>query len=253
MRAGKLASERDELFRRASAAPVRASLTDALRGPEVALICEVKRSSPSKGGISPNLKVASRVRAYRDGGAAGLSILTEPESFGGSLQDLSEAASAVELPLLRKDFLVSDLQLAEARAAGASAALIIARALPPAHVVELARAAADLGLDALVEVRDEAELDTALESGAPIIGVNTRNLETLEMNPAVAESLIPRIPRDRLAVYESGIASRSDVERAARTGADAVLVGSILSASDDAEHAVRSLAGVPVNRSADRV
>jgi indole-3-glycerol phosphate synthase len=241
------------LFRRASAAPVRASLTDALRGPEVALICEVKRSSPSKGGISPNLKVASRVRAYRDGGAAGLSILTEPESFGGSLEDLSEAASAVELPLLRKDFLVSDLQLAEARAAGASAALIIARALPPARVIELARAAADLGLDALVEIRDEAELDTALESGAQIIGVNTRNLETLEMNPAVAESLIPRIPRDRVAVYESGIASRSDVERAARTGADAVLVGSSLSASNHAEQAVRNLAGVPVSRSADRV
>lgn len=253
MRAGKLASERGELFRRASAAPVRASLTDALRGPEVALICEVKRSSPSKGGISPNLKVASRVRAYRDGGAAGLSILTEPESFGGSLEDLSEAASAVELPLLRKDFLVSDLQLAEARAAGASAALIIARALPPARVIELARAAADLGLDALVEIRDEAELDTALESGAQIIGVNTRNLETLEMNPAVAESLIPRIPRDRVAVYESGIASRSDVERAARTGADAVLVGSSLSASNHAEQAVRNLAGVPVSRSADRV
>lgn len=232
---------------------MRASLTDALRGPEVALICEVKRSSPSKGGISPNLKVASRVRAYRDGGAAGLSILTEPESFGGSLEDLSEAASAVELPLLRKDFLVSDLQLAEARAAGASAALIIARALPPARVIELARAAADLGLDALVEIRDEAELDTALESGAPIIGVNTRNLETLEMNPAVAESLIPRIPRDRVAVYESGIASRSDVERAARTGADAVLVGSSLSASNHAEQAVRNLAGVPVSRSADRV
>ncbi len=241
------------MFRRASAAPVRASLTDALRGPEVALICEVKRSSPSKGGISPNLKVASRVRAYRDGGAAGLSILTEPESFGGSLEDLSEAASAVELPLLRKDFLVSDLQLAEARAAGASAALIIARALPPARVIELARAAADLGLDALVEIRDEAELDTALESGAQIIGVNTRNLETLEMNPAVAESLIPRIPRDRVAVYESGIASRSDVERAARTGADAVLVGSSLSASNHAEQAVRNLAGVPVSRSADRV
>lgn len=232
---------------------MRASLTDALRGPEVALICEVKRSSPSKGGISPNLKVASRVRAYRDGGAAGLSILTEPESFGGSLEDLSEAASAVELPLLRKDFLVSDLQLAEARAAGASAALIIARALPPARVIELARAAADLGLDALVEIRDEAELDTALESGAQIIGVNTRNLETLEMNPAVAESLIPRIPRDRVAVYESGIASRSDVERAARTGADAVLVGSSLSASNHAEQAVRNLAGVPVSRSADRV
>jgi indole-3-glycerol phosphate synthase len=253
MRARNLASEREELFRRASAAPERASLADALRGPTVALICEVKRSSPSKGVISADLHVTSRVRAYRDGGAAGLSVLTEPDSFGGSLQDLREAASAVELPLLRKDFLVSDLQLAEARAEGASAALIIARALPPAVVIELARAAADLGLDALVEVRDEAELDTALESGAPIIGVNTRNLETLEMNPAVAELLIPRIPRDRVAVYESGIASRSDVERAARTGADAVLVGSSLSASDDAESAVQNLAGVPANRSADRV
>jgi len=246
VRAGALEQGAGKLFRQAEMMAAPPSFAGALRSSVVSLVCEIKRSSPSKGVIAADLDLSSRVRAYEAGGASALSILTEPRRFGGSLADLQLAGETVGLPLLRKDFIVSELQLAEARVHGASAALLIARALPPARLIQLAHAAADLGLDALVEVRDEQELSSALESGAPVIGVNTRNLETLEIDPAVAHLLIPQIPADRIAVYESGISTREDVESAAATGADAVLVGSSLSASRDAEGAVRGLAGVSV-------
>lgn len=244
-RARLLDGRRTELRTAAAAAPPPPSLAAALRRPDVAVIAEIKRRSPSRGDINVGLSLADRTRAYTAAGAAALSVLTEPSRFGGSADDLAEAARLVSVPCLRKDFLVDPLQLVEARALGAAAVLLIARALSPAELKTLARAAADEGLETLVEVRSEAELASALEAGAVVVGVNNRNLETLVIDPATGERLIPLVPDDRPAVYESGVSSRADVERAAACGADAVLVGSVLSASADGEAAVRALTGVP--------
>lgn len=232
------------LERDLSAASAAPSFHDALLGEHVAVIAEVKRRSPSKGEINNALAAADQARAYVAGGAAAISVLTEPAHFAGSLDDLREVCAAVHVPVLRKDFIVDELQLLEARAAGASAALLIARALSPALLARLFGFAREAGLDALVEVRSQPELDRALEIGARVIGVNERDLETLEMEPEVRERLLPRIPRRVAAVAESGIRTADDVERAALLGADAVLVGSSLSASTEPEGAVRELAQV---------
>jgi indole-3-glycerol phosphate synthase len=148
------------------------------------------------------------------------------------------------VPLLRKDFLVAPAQIVEARALGAAAVLLIGRALAPARLRALAALAGDLGLDVLFEIRDEWELEVAVSTEAAVIGVNNRNLETLAIDLATGERLVPLIPRDRLAVFESGVASAADVERAAAAGADAVLVGSSVSGAEDPVAAVRALAGV---------
>lgn len=226
------------------APPAAPPFRDALLREHLGVIAEVKRRSPSKGEINPALSAVEQARAYAAGGAAAISVLTEPAHFGGSVDDLREASQAVATPLLRKDFLVDEVQLLEARSAGASAVLLIARALPPATLARLFGFARELGLGTLVEVRSESELERALEIGAGVIGVNERDLETLEMEPAVREQLIPRIPRSVVAVAESGIRSADDVERAAELGADAVLVGSVLSASANPEAAVRALSMV---------
>jgi indole-3-glycerol phosphate synthase len=217
----------------------------ALRGETVAVIAELKRSSPSKGTLDSGLDATARARSYSNGGAAALSILTEPSRFGGSLSDLREAKAAVELPLLRKDFITSEVQLLEARAFGAAATLLIARALDPDELADLAAAATALGLTPLIEVRDEAELARAVAVSGAVIGVNNRDLETLVIEPEVGARVIPQVPPDRIAVYESGIADRSAVEGAARLGADAVLVGSVLSVAADPVSAVAALADVP--------
>lgn len=245
-RAQALATRRAELELASRSAPDRPSLARALRRSDVALIAEIKRRSPSKGTLSADLPLIPRAQAYERAGAAALSILTQPTHFGGSLDDLAAAAGAVAIPLLRKDFLVDPLQLLEARAAGASAVLLIARALSPALLGELALAAHDMRLETLVEVRDERELERAIACGASVIGVNNRNLETLAIDPAVSAALLPLVPDDRPAVYESGVAGRADVERAAACCADAVLVGSSLTVAADPEEAVRQLVGVAV-------
>ena len=225
--------------------PVR-SFADALRArKQVGVIAEVKRRSPSRGSINPRIDAAKRVAEYVEGGAAAISVLTEPESFGGSLEDLQAVSAAIKLPTLRKDFIIDDLQLLEARAAGASAALLIARALHPRRLVELTRAAREIGVEPLVEIRDESELDRALEAGALLIGVNHRDLETLVIDVNLGERLLPLIPADRIAIAESGVSVRRDVERLAAAGADAVLVGSVLSSASEARNAVRALTGVP--------
>jgi len=211
----------------------------------VALIAEVKRRSPSKGSIAPALDAATQARAYVDGGAKAISVLTEPSHFGGSTSDLASVKAAVSVAALKKDFHMRPIQLVEARALGASAALLIARALSPDRLREMTDTARRLGLEVLVEVRDEAELDRALECGATLIGVNNRNLESLVIEPATAERLIPRIPAGLIAIAESGMSTRDDVERYAKCGADAVLVGSSISAAADPTQATRSLAGVP--------
>jgi indole-3-glycerol phosphate synthase len=220
------------------------SFAAALRSETIAIIAELKRRSPSRGAINERLDVPARASEYAAGGAAALSVLTEPLRFGGSLDDLRAAHAATAIPVLRKDFIVSPLQLLEARAAGASAVLLIARALAPARRTMLAAEARALGLDVLLEVRDERELEHALRVDGAVIGINNRNLETLEIDDAVSERLLPLVPADRTAVYESGVRHRSNVERAGELGADAVLVGSSLSSSSDGRMAVAALVGV---------
>jgi indole-3-glycerol phosphate synthase len=225
--------------------PAPADFAAALRGRHVAVIAELKRSSPSKGVLAAGLDSQSRTRAYVEGGAAALSILTEPSRFGGSLADLRDARAAVSVPLLRKDFVTAEVQILEAKVYGASAVLLIARALSPMELSELAAAVVSQGLTPLIEIRDESELARAVAVKSAVIGVNNRNLETLEIDPAVGARLIPLIPPERVAVYESGIADVAGVERAAALGADAVLVGSVLSLAPDGVAAVRALAAVP--------
>ena len=244
-RATALQAHAGHLEEEAARANAVGSFAAALRRNDVAIIAEIKRRSPSKGVIHENLDARVRAGEYERGGAAALSVLTEPLRFGGSLDDLRAVRRASSIPLLRKDFIVDRLQLLEARAAGASAALLIARALAPRAFLRLADDALALGLDLLLEVRDEAELDRALRVEAAVIGVNNRNLETLELDDSVSERLLRQIPRGRIAVYESGVSGRKDVDRAAALGADAVLVGSSLSSSADGALALAALVGVP--------
>jgi len=223
-------------------APAR-PFASVLRRPDVAIIAELKRRSPSKGVLDASLDAGVRASAYAAGGAAALSVLTEPTEFGGSLDDIG-AAGAAGVPILRKDFIVDEIQLLEARAAGASAVLLIARAHPAARFFALAAAARAVGLDLLLEVRDAAELERALGVPGGVIGVNNRNLETLAIDDAVSERLLRLIPPDRIAVYESGVRDADGVRRAAALGADAVLVGSALSVAGAPSDAVRALTGV---------
>lgn len=234
-----------ELSRAIAALGAAPGFASALLRPEVTVIAEVKRSSPSRGPINPGLDLRKRISAYERGGAAAISILTESTRFGGSNQDLIEARATVSVPLLKKDFHVEVVQILEARALGASAALVIARAVPPARLRELLKAGDDAGIEILVEVRDERELDLALSLDARLIGVNNRNLETLELDRSTSERLLPLIPHGVVAVAESGVKSAEDIAALAAAGADAVLIGSELSRSRDPELAVRALAGVP--------
>jgi len=239
------AARRSELERATPSADTRPGFAAALRaGATVQVVAEVKRRSPSKGEIKAALSAGAQARAYAAGGAAAISILTEPNHFGGSLEDLSEARSSVAVPLLRKDFVVDRTQLFETRAAGGNAVLLIARALEPSALAQLAAEALALGIEPLIEVRSEGELARALETAAPAIGVNQRDLETLEVDAAVMIRLLPLIPSDRVAIAESGVRARADVERAAACGADAVLVGSMLSGAADPAARLRELTGV---------
>jgi len=223
---------------------VRPSMAQALRGERVAVIAEIKRRSPSKGAINPGIAAAGQARLYASGGAAAISVLTEPTSFGGDNQDIAAAREA-ELPILKKDFHVSEVQLAEAQALGASAALLIVRAIDPVHLADLAEAAREIDLELLFEVRDESELERALKVGANMIGVNNRNLETLVIDPQTVRRIVPLIPSTCIAIAESGYSTPADVEKAAAAGADAVLIGSALSASPDPSAAVALLSAVP--------
>ena len=182
---------------------------------------------------------------FERGGAAAISVLTEPEFFGGSLDDLRVVRQAVSLPVLKKDFHVHVAQVHEARHAGASAILLIARALSPDELPLMMNAARQLGLETVVEVRSDAELERAVDAGAEIIGVNSRDLETLEVDERVPERLIPLVPSQIIAVWESGVREARDVGRAADAGADAVLVGSALSKAKDPAQLVRELSNVP--------
>lgn len=247
-RAAALDPRRSELESLAQEVPVGSGFTSALRRADVAIIAEVKRRSPSKGVINASIDAAAQAAAYASGGAAALSILTEPDEFGGSIGDLAAARRATALPTLKKDFHVHPMQVLEARAAGASALLLIARALPPAQLRTMADQAYELGLEVLVEVRSEAELEDALAIDDAAIGINSRDLETLVIDPAVTTRLMALIPPDRIAIAESGVSTRLDVERVASIGADAVLVGSSISAAPDPIAAVAALTGVTRGR-----
>ena len=228
-----------------AALPAPSFLAALAAGSDVSVVAEVKRRSPSKGAINATINAATRARAYEDGGARAISVLTESAHFGGSPDDLEKIRAVVGIPLLKKDFHIDILQVFEARALGASAILLIARALAPAALGELAAASREAGIEPLIEIRDERELEQALTAGARVVGVNSRNLETLETDPTVCERLIPLIPGDCLTVFESGVRNRSDVETAARVGSTAVLVGSALSTAASPADAVRALTGVP--------
>lgn len=214
------------------------------RGQSIGVIAEVKRRSPSQGAIRVDLDPVQHARAYERGGAEAVSVLTEAAHFGGSIDDLTRVAAAVDLPVLRKDFVLNEVQIHEARAAGASAVLLIARVLPPNQLADLARVARVWDLVPLIEVHAARELDAALAAGPAVLGVNARDLDTLAVDRGGAEKIIRQIPGDVAVVAESGVETRHDVERLAAVGADFILVGTSVARQDDPEQAVRALVGV---------
>ncbi len=237
--------EASALERRAAGAPEPPDFGAALRrGSGVAVIAEIKRRSPSAGDLWRGNDVASLAARLAEGGAAALSVLTEAAHFGGALEDLTRAAGA-GLPVLRKDFILDPVQLYEARAHGAGAVLLIVRILRPERLALLADTARRLGLAVLVEVHGADELEAALAAAPVAVGVNARDLDTLRMDRTVVERLVGEIPGDLVAVAESGLASRGDVEAMAERGADAVLVGTAISGASDPAAALRALTGVP--------
>lgn len=215
----------------------------ALRRDAVAVISEVKRRSPGAGEIRPDLDPAALASTYETAGASALSVLTDRDYFGGSLDDLRAAREAVSLPALRKDFTIDAAQVVEARAHGADAILLIVRILDDVRLRELREEAEELGMDVLVEVHDAEELERARASGARIIGINNRDLSTFRTDLAVSERLVARLPTDVVTVSESGIRSGDEVARLGRAGIHAVLVGETLLRADDPGEAVRELAG----------
>lgn len=239
-----LRARRAELEAAARSAPPARPFAAALRGAHVALIAEVKRRSPSSGEIRSGLDPAAHAAGYEGAGAAAISVLTDGPYFGGSLQDLRAVAGRVSVPVLRKDFILDETQILEARAAGAAAVLLIVRALLPACLAELLAATRAAGLEALVEVHDARELDTALGAGAGVLGVNSRNLDTFVIDLETAWALLGRVPADCIAVAESGMATPADVARAATAGADAVLIGTALSVAPTPGALAAALAGV---------
>lgn len=239
-----LVAERAALERLAADRPLPPDFVAALRREHVALIAEVKRRSPSAGAINEGLDPVRLAGAYAAGGAAAISVLTDGPFFGGSLADLAAVTAAVPVPVLRKDFILDEVQLLEARGHGASAALLIARVLEQPRLVALQRAATALGLATLVETHTAEEIDRALDAGATVIGVNARDLDDFTIDRRRAWALLERIPADRLAVAESGMATGADVAEAALAGADAVLIGGALAAAGDPEGAAREAAAV---------
>jgi indole-3-glycerol phosphate synthase len=222
----------------------RPSFRAALRRSAVAIIAEVKRRSPTAGSIREDLDPGERAALYATHGAAAISVLTDGPFFGGSMYDLRAAAARCPLPVLRKDFILDEVQILEARAAGASAVLLIVRVLDRDRLKALLSYSRELELDALVEVHTAGELVTAVESEATIIGVNSRDLDSFRIDTAAAWKLVAQVPPDRIAVAESGIGGQSDVARVAEAGADAVLIGTALSASASPEKLLRELSSV---------
>jgi indole-3-glycerol phosphate synthase len=237
----------------ASEAELRAALADVdpprdpmphLAAPGSSVIAEVKRRSPSKGDLAQIADPAALARQYAAGGAAAISVLTEQRRFSGSLADLRAVRAAVDVPLLRKDFIVDPYQVLEARVAGADLVLLIVAALDDDTLRRLHDQARELGMAVLVEVHDEPEAARAVELGAELVGINARNLKTLDVDPDTFGRLAPLVPADRVLVAESGISSPVDVKRYVAEGARAVLVGEALVKDGDPEGTVRSMTGI---------
>jgi indole-3-glycerol phosphate synthase len=230
------------LMARASTMPPARDFEGALRRVDPpALIAEVKRASPSAGAIADGVNASVLARGYQAGGAAAVSVLTEPRHFHGSIADLQAVRSSVSIPVLRKDFLVHPSQVIEARASGADAVLLIVAALTDEELHALLEAAGDLGLATLVETHSDEDLRRALETDARMIGVNARDLESLEVDVEGALARVGRVPEDRIAVLESGVTTRANVDAALGAGASAILVGEALMRAADPARAVRKL------------
>ena len=229
------------LERRAAAASSDGAAFERALGADrrVNVIAECKRRSPSKGVLAIHYDPSAIARLYEQGGAAAISVLTEPTFFDGALEHLQDVRRSVAVPLLRKDFIVDEYQLFEARAAGADAILLIVAALEQADLVRLQAKAFDLGLAALVEVHDEVELTRAIDGGARLVGVNNRNLRTLQVDVEASYRLAARIPKGVVGVSESGLRSRDDVERLTAAGYRAFLVGERFMTDPDPAGALR--------------
>lgn len=212
--------------------PARPSFEQALRAPGVGVIAEIKRASPSRGPLAPDIVAGALAGIYRQAGAVAISVLTEPDGFRGSLDDLAEVAD-IGLPALRKDFIVDRYQVWEARRAGAAAILLIVAALDDTMLAALIDEAGEAGLDVLIEAHDEREIDRAITAGGTIIGINARDLRTFEIDRTAFARLRKRLPADVIAVAESGVRNADDVVRHGEEGADAVLVGESLVSADD--------------------
>ncbi len=215
----------------------------ALEAGPLSVIAEVKRASPSAGVIAASIDPVDRAKSYEAGGAAAISVLTEPSYFHGSLLDLQAIRLEVGVPLLRKDFLIDPVQLIEARAHGADAALLIVASLSDDELAAMMAAAADLGLGVLVESHSDEDLRRALATDAPVVGVNARDLETLEVDFDAALRRLATIPRDRVAVLESGVNSTERARAAAEAGASAILVGEALMRTQDPADLIKTLRG----------
>jgi len=234
---------RAELERRAADRTPARDFKRALTARRRAILAEIKQASPSKGTLAESFDPASIARSYSSGGAAALSVLTDLEFSRGSLADLEAARSAVEIPVLRKDFTIDDFHVIEAAAHGADAILLIAAVLDERAMRRFRELAASFGMAALVEVHDAAELDPAIGSGAEIIGVNNRNLNTFEVSLETSLRLAEKIPAGKVKVSESGIHSGADIEKLAAAGFQAFLVGEHLMKSSDPAAALRALHG----------
>ncbi len=244
--------ERIVASRRAAIASLRPSLDGAqppvrdfrtaLAAPGMSLIAEIKRRSPSKGDLNPSLDPATMAKSYEHAGARAVSVLCEPEFFGGSSDDLVAAREATDVPVLWKDFVLERVQLEEARSKGADAALLIVRMLDD-ELASLVAACRELGLMPLVEIFNEEDLRRALDAGADVVGVNHRDLETFEEDPEATKRLRPLVPDDVILVAESAIETRADVEALEAIGVQAMLVGEAIVTAGDPEAKIRELLG----------
>jgi len=234
---------RAQILEAIEVAPAVRSDISNFQSSALSVIAEVKRSSPSKGSLAPISDPALLACRYEKGGARAISVLTERRRFGGSLDDLDAVRSAVNVPILRKDFMVDQYQFLEARAHGADLVLLIVAALSKSQLSDYLALTQELGMHAIVEVHTNEELEIALDNRCEFIGVNSRNLKTLEVDSAGFKDLLPRIPNDVVRIAESGISTRSDVEFAIECGANAILVGEALVSAGDPEFALQNLLG----------